>query len=72
MYKKQKYANNIYEVDIMKEKNVQKGEKIRKLKKDIYNTEFSLYEELTNSPIIEKNRLMFNKLNEDYKKRENN
>ena len=69
MYKKQKYANNIYEVDIMKEKNVQKEEKVRKLKEDKYDTEFSLYEELTNSPIIEKNRLFFNKLNEDYKKK---
>ena len=53
----------------MKEKNVQKEEKIRKLKEDKHDTEFSLYEELTNSPIIEKNRLFFNKLNEDYKKK---
>ena len=60
--------NNI-KGDIMKEKNVQKEEKVRKLKEDKHDTEFSLYEELTNSPIIEKNRLMFNKLNEDYKKK---
>ena len=53
----------------MKDKNVQKEDKVRKLKKDIYTTEFSLYEELTNVPIIEKNRLLFNKLNEDYKKK---